>query len=206
MWCPVFWQGQKDTNPLFGGFALLDDQNLVDFGTRLRTLHLKNSPPDYFSGRCKPTLGSSLSIFQVKIKTTIRVDGHLYFGRGRRTWTLGTRFWSKSRLQKPRVGLYRVLSLSCKFSIGGVQQHTAIKLLIADFSESFRCFWAGQGELSLPRIHHLQPLNVTLHETKMQVSRHWKRLQILYLKHIKYHSPNDKGVYHRAGRKYIKQK
>ena len=44
MWCPVFWQGQKDTNPFFGGFALLDDQNLVDFGTRLRTLHLKNSP------------------------------------------------------------------------------------------------------------------------------------------------------------------
>ena len=55
------WQGQKDANPLFGGFALLDDQNLVDCGTRLRTLHLKNSPQDYFSLRCKPTLDSSPS-------------------------------------------------------------------------------------------------------------------------------------------------
>ena len=49
MWCPVFWQGQKDANPLLDGFALLDDPNPADFGTRLRTLHLKNSPPDYFS-------------------------------------------------------------------------------------------------------------------------------------------------------------
>ena len=106
MWCPVFWQGQKDTNPLFGGFALLDDQNLVDFGTRLRTLHLKNSPQDYFSWRCKPTLGSSPSIFQVKIKTTIRVDGHLYFGRGRRTWTLGTRFWRPLLYQLSYTPIY----------------------------------------------------------------------------------------------------
>lgn len=41
--------GAEGHKSAFGGFALLDDQNLVDFGTRLRTLHLKNSPPDYFS-------------------------------------------------------------------------------------------------------------------------------------------------------------
>ena len=129
-----------------------------------------------------------------------------FYGRGRRTWTLGTRFWSKSRLDKPRVELCRVLSLSCKFRVSGVQQHTAIKLLIADFSATFRCFWAGQGKLSLPHIPRLQSLNITLPQTEMQVSCNWKHPQILSLKQIKYCSPNDKGFYHLMIRKYIKQK
>ena len=76
----LFWQGQKDAiNRRF--LALLDDPMLthsvpVFAPFRYKTVHwtilLHAQSPEV----------SSPFLFLVKIKTTIHVDGHLYFGKG----------------------------------------------------------------------------------------------------------------------------
>ena len=53
-----------------------------------------------------------------------------FYGRGRRTRTLGTWFWSKLRFKRVRAKVSRVLSQSLDFAVGGNTTVDAILMLI----------------------------------------------------------------------------
>ena len=90
-------------------------------------------------------------------------------GRGRRTRTLGTWFWSKLEFKRVCARVSRVLSLYCKIAVGGITTVDAIMMLIDVIPPRLRCFFAGQGELSLRCVNNLQLLYINLTKTEMQV-------------------------------------
>ena len=68
-----------------------------------------------------------------------------------------------------RVRVSRVLSLSSEFAVSSITTADAILMLIDVIPPRLRCFFAGQGELSLSCVNNLQLLYINLTKTEMQV-------------------------------------
>lgn len=68
-----------------------------------------------------------------------------------------------------RVRVSRVLSLSSEFAVSSITTADAILMLIDVIPPRLRCFFAGQGELSLRCVNNLQLLYINLTKTEMQV-------------------------------------
>ena len=76
----LFWQGQKDSVSPVGS------------GSASECYRIQRSPPETHTPRHAPRTKFSNTFF-INKKCTRHECDRCIFGRGRRTWTLGTRFW-----------------------------------------------------------------------------------------------------------------
>ena len=88
------WQVQKDTNPFLDGFALLDDPMLTHSVPVFAPFRYKTVIHTVLLNAQSPLRLRVLHISMIKRKHPPKMVDVSFYGMGRRTRTLGTRFWS----------------------------------------------------------------------------------------------------------------